>query len=184
MADTTDQLKLMIEMINTVVNPVNQTLAKHSEAVQLAVTLINKLVELYSQEPTRNTIIKEMREELTKVHEAYRHGLDEHDACCKDRSALLNQEASRRVEEIIRKASDFMDGMIEEHEVKMRVSFDEHKKLIESSLSPVSVMKDKFTWLLTALGIGYGMAIGVFFYVHSAMAKIDDISKVVEKLAK
>lgn len=184
MADSTDQLKLMIEVINTVVNPVNQTLARHSEAVQMAVTLINRLVELYSQEPTRNTIIKEMREELRKVHEAHKHNLDEHDDCCKERNTVLNQEASRRVEEIIRKASEFMDKMIEEHENKMKESFVEHKKLVETTMSPVGVMKERFNWLITALVIGYGMAAGVFFYVHSAVAKIEDISKVVEKLVK
>ena len=184
MADTTDQLKLMIEMINTVVNPVNQSLAKHSEAVQLAVTLINRLVELYSQEPTRNTIIKEMREELRKVHEAHRHNLDEHDDCCKERNTALNQEASRRVEEIIRKASEFMDKMIEEHEAKMKTSLEEHKKIMESTMAPVGPLKDKFVWLLTALGLGYAITLGVFFYVHSAVAKIEDISKVVDKLVK
>lgn len=184
MTDSTDQLRLMIEVINTVVNPVNQSLARHSEAVQLAVTLINKLVELYSQEPTRNTIIKEMREELRKVQEMHRQSLDEHDDCCKDRSSILNQEAGRRVEEIIRKASDFMDQMIEEHEVKMKQSFEEHKKIMENTLAPVGPLKDKFTWLLTALGIGYVMAGAVFFYVHSAISKMESLAKVIESLPK
>lgn len=184
MADTTDQLKLMIEMINTVVNPVNQSLAKHSEAVQLAVTLINKLVELYSQEPTRNTIIKEMREELRKVHDAYKRSLDDHDGCCKDRTEDANQEMVRRCDDIIRKSSEFMDKMIEDHEAKMKISFEEHKKIMESTMAPVGPLKDKFIWLMTALGLGYAMALGVFFYVHSVVGKIEDISKVVDKLAK
>lgn len=184
MADGTDQLQLMIRVMETVINPVNQSLSRHSEAVQMAVSLIQRLAEIYSQEPTRNTIIKELREEIVKLQALYQRGLDEHDDCCKERSLALNVEAAKRVDEILHKASDIMDNLIEDHEKQMKELLQKNESMTKEMLQPFGKLENRVNIALVWMTAISTVAIGVFFYIHSALSKFETVQKVVEELAK
>lgn len=184
MAEGIDQLQLMIRVMETVINPVNQSLNRHSEAVQMAVSLIQRLAEIYSQEPTRNTIIKELRDEIAKLQALYQKGLDEHDDCCKERSLALNGEASKRVDEIIRKASDLMDNLIEEHEKQMKDILGKNEALTKELLQPVGKLENRVNIALVWMTAISTVAIAVFFYIHNILSKFESVQKIVEDLAK
>lgn len=184
MADGIDQLQMMIKVMETIINPVNQTLARHTEAVQVMGNLAQRLVELYSQEPTRNTIIKEMREEIQRIYDKYQSSIDEHDDCCKDRNKVLNEEASRRVEEIIRRASDLVDTIIEDHHTKMNAMMKEAEAKTQAALSPVDKMNKHFEKLLLGMAIMYAVAGTAFVYIHSAVSKFEILQKGVESLTE
>lgn len=184
MSEGIDQLQLMIRVMETVINPVNQSLNRHSEAVQMAVSLIQRLAEIYSQEPTRNTIIKELREEIAKLQTLYFKGLDEHDDCCKERNIALNGEAAKRVDDILRKASDLMEQLMEDHEKHMKDILTKNETLTKELLQPVGKLHDRVNIALVWMGAISTVAIAVFFYIHNILSKFETVQKTVEDLAK
>jgi hypothetical protein len=72
---------------------------------------------------------------------------------------------------------------IETYEKEVKAILTEHKTAMEKALEPVGKMKDKFMWLLTALGLGYAIGIGAFFYIHSVIGKVDGLADAVKALA-
>lgn len=159
MADGNEQFRIVVDIINSIITPVNQTLTKHTEAVNLSISLINKLVELYSQEPTRITIVKELRDELIRCSDEYKRLIATHEYSCKER----NDES---IDAAVLKMKDQLG--ITENSIKAHADnkHQEIKTEVKAISTPVTAWDNRMKWLFLAIGISYTLFLGGFVYFY------------------
>lgn len=141
--------RVFLELITGIVNPVNSNLQRHAEAIQAILAAVQRIVDIVQAEPTRRTILEEMREELSRLANEYAAGLREHDKQCERRGGQWNAEDVRRAEDVLRQAID----AIEDH-------FGKHQTQTECHLTPVKELKDRFDKLVWQIGVAYKLAAG------------------------
>lgn len=158
MPSDVENTRVLIEVLKTIVDPVNQSLARHSEAVQMAIGLIQRLVEMSQQEPTRNTIVNEFRKEINDLAKEYQSALDEHDKLCEKRGGLHNNDYCKTAEGIVKQAIEKMESSIKKSQSEM-----------EEKIKPVQELKESFddlkkfvkiAWIVTSSIIG---AFGILY---------------------
>jgi hypothetical protein len=141
--------RVFIELITGIVNPVNANLTRHAEAVQTILAAVQRIADIVQAEPTRRTILEEMREELARLANEYTSGLKEHDKMCERRGGQWNAEDIRRAEDVLRQAID----AIEDH-------FGKHQVQTEVHLTPVKALQDQFDRLIWQIGVVYKIGSG------------------------
>jgi chromosome segregation ATPase len=141
--------RVFIELITGIVNPVNANMTRHAEAMQTILAAVQRIADIVQAEPTRRTILEQMREELARLAEEYASSLKEHDKQCERRGGQWNAEDVRRAEDVLRQAID----AIEDH-------FGKHQNQTETHLTPVKDLRDKFDKLIWQISVAYKLAAG------------------------
>jgi hypothetical protein len=141
--------RIFLELVTGVITPVNNNLTRHAEAIQTLLAATQRIAEIVQTEPTRRTILEEMREELSKLANEYAAGLKEHDKQCAARGGQWNAEDVRRAEDVLRQAID----AIEDH-------FGKHQVQTEVHLTPVRELQDQFDRLIWQIGVVYKIGSG------------------------
>lgn len=129
-------IRALIDVINSIVTPVNASLIRHSEAVATAITMVQRLAEIVQQEPTRVTLLNEMKDSIKELTDSYSRALDIHDKQCEKRGTQFDSDAIKRAEDVLMKATNAMD-----------VFFDNQNEIIKDILKPVSDINVKFAEL-------------------------------------
>lgn len=114
MGSELENLKAFVDLVNSVVTPVNTSLQRHSEAVAAASHQINRLVEMFQAEPTRQTIIDKVREIVDEQAESYRDEVKVHDAGCASRLARHDLDDESRGKAILAEAKTEIERHIRE----------------------------------------------------------------------
>ena len=185
MSEQYDQMKWMIEFMGAVLNPVNQTLTRHSETVNTVVNLVQRLMEVYTQEPTRNTIINTVRAELDDAVRQYKELLLSHESGCRSRNDELNTDAIERSKVILEKCETLLKQVITEHHEKVNSSIVLHHDKVKEILKPVDELKARFNWLLWSIGFCFAVGSSVLLFLYpklmEAIHKFEAIEKLVPK---
>lgn len=153
--------RVFMELVNTIINPVNASMARHSEAMTSILAAVQRIAEIVQTEPTRRTLLDEIREDLARLGEEYAHALKEHDRMCERRGGDWNTEDVRRAGEIVRCAQD----ALKEHMGK-------HEEHTDGKLKPVDDMKKRFDELLWTIRIAVGVGISAFGYLAWTLAHL------------
>ena len=141
--------RIFLELVTGVITPVNTNLTRHAEAIQAILAATQRIAEIVQTEPTRRTLLEEMREELARLAEETATGLKEHDKQCEKRGGQWNVEDVRRAEDVLRQAIE----AIKEH-------FSKHQDATVCHLTPVKELRDKFDKLIWQIGVAYKIAAG------------------------
>lgn len=153
--------RVVMELVSTIITPVNAGLAKHSEAMSAILAAVQRIADIVQQEPTRRTLLEAMREELARLGEEYASCLKEHDKMCERRGGQWNAEDVRRAEDVLRQAIK----AIEDH-------FEEHEDATGTKLKPVDDMKKRFEELIWTIRIAAGIGISAAGYLAYALAHL------------
>ena len=158
--------RIFIELITGIVNPVNSNLTRHAEAMQTILSAVQRIAEIVQTEPTRRTLLEEMREELARLAEECASGLKEHDRQCERRGGQWNTEDVRRAEDVLRQAIE-----------AIKAHFGKHQEETACHLTPVKELKDKFDKLMWAIGIACTMGLSMFGYLAWTLAHLPGAGK-------
>ena len=158
--------RIFMELINTIVNPVNASMARHSEAMAAILAAVQRIADIVQAEPTRTTLLKEMREELARLAEEYAVALKDHDKMCERRGGQWNAEDVRRAEDVLRQAIK----AIEEH-------FEQHQDATDGKLKPVDEMKKRFDELIWTIRIAVGIGISAAGYLAWTLQHLPGAAK-------
>ena len=153
--------RVFLELVTGVITPVNNNLTRHAEAIQTILAATQRIAEIVQTEPTRRSILEEMREELARLADECNAGLKEHDKQCATRGGQWNVEDVRRAEDVLRQAID----AIKDH-------FGKHQDQTECHLTPVKDMRDKFDKLIWAIVIACGLGVTMFGYLAWALSHL------------
>ena len=153
--------RIFLELVTGVITPVNTNLTRHAEAIQAILAATQRIAEIVQSEPTRRTILEDMRDELARLGEETAASLKEHDKQCEKRGGTWNAEDERRAVEIVRIAGDIMKD-----------NFGKHQTETACHLTPVKELKDKFDKLLWAIGIACTMGLSMFGYLAWTLAHL------------
>lgn len=160
MADL-DNLKALLDIVNSIIAPINATLNKQNEALVESATQLNTLVDLFQTEPTRHTIIEKLRDALENLEEEVSKNISEHNTICKERHAEQCVLGDRRGQDILREATSAMKAIVESHNTQ-----------VGGMLNPVKELKDKFDKLLWAIGIATSIGMAMFGYLAYALSHL------------
>lgn len=150
-----ENYRAITDIINSIVTPMNQSLARHTEAINMTGNIVQRLVEAAGAEPTRLTIIEELKKELNSLNEKYKDDLEDHDKCCKERNTALYNANTKKIEEDLKEII-----------VKMKEIIDAHQVSIDDRLDPIRKLTKRFNWLLTAIGLSWAIAGGFYAYFY------------------
>ena len=158
--------RIFLELITGIVNPVNANMTRHAEAMQTILAAVQRIADIVQAEPTRRTILEQMREELGRLAEEYAASLTEHDKQCERRGGQWNAEDVRRAEDVLRQAID----AIEDH-------FGKHQDQTDGKLKPVDDMKKRFEELIWTIRIAVGLGVSMFAYLAWALSHLPGAGK-------
>lgn len=161
-----DDNRFLMDLINTIITPVNANMARHSEATSAILSAVQRIADIVQAEPTRTTLLKEMREELARLAEEYAAALKDHDKMCERRGGQWNAEDVRRAEDVLRQAIK----AIEEH-------FEQHQDATDGKLKPVDEMKERFDHLIWTIRIAVVLGVSMFGYLAWTLAHLPGAAK-------
>lgn len=158
--------RFLMDLINTIITPVNANMARHSEAMASILSAVQRIADIVQQEPTRRTLLEEMRGELARLAEEYAGALKEHDKMCERRGGQWNAEDVRRAEDVLRQAIK----AIEDH-------FEQHEDATGTKLKPVDEMKERFDHLIWTIRIAVAVGGGMFTYLAWTLTHLPGATK-------
>lgn len=156
-----DNIKALLDIVNSIIVPINQTLSKQNEALIESTNQLNMLVDLFQAEPTRHSIIEKLRDALCDLEDEIGKTIAEHNVVCKERHAEQCLLGDKRGQEILREAT-----------VSMKAIVETHQKQVDVQLIPVKELKEKFDKLIWSIVIACGLGVSMFGYLAWALAHL------------